>query len=98
MTKKDFLQKFTRLNDKIEEAITSHRFDEVIQHDLNRKRIIQDFKSSLQPDGDIEFVNELASGIDDSIAHIAMLKGEMRKLSHTKNRHIKAFATYQKRF
>ena len=47
MTKKDFLRKFTRLNDEIEEAITPHRFDEVIQHDLNRKRIIQDFKSSL---------------------------------------------------
>ncbi len=98
MTKNDFLRKFTRLNDEIEEAITSHRFDEVIEHDLNRKRIIQDFKSSLHPDGDIEFIKELGICIDDSIAHIAMLKAEMRKLSHTQNRHIKAFATYQKRF
>ena len=98
MTKKEFLRKFTRLNDEIEEDITSHRFDEVIEHDLNRKRIIQDFKSSLHPDGDIEFIKELGICIDDSIAHIAMLKAEMRKLSHTQNRHIKAVATYQKRF
>ena len=97
MTKTDFLQRFSRLNDKIEEAITSHRFDKVMQHDLNRRRIIEEFKSSLHPDGDVEFVRGLGICVDDSLAHIAMLKEEMKALSHTQNRHIKAFATYQRR-
>ena len=94
MEKNDFLREFSNLNQQIEAAAATQKFDRVSHLDIARRAILKEFMNSNQPAEDAIFLNALEQCAQENAKMITKINEEMRVFKKKANRKISALQRY----
>ena len=94
MEKHDFLREFSNLNQQIETAAATQKFDRVSHLDTARRAILKEFMNSNQPEEDAVFLDALEQCAQENAKMITKINEEMRNFKQKANKKISALKSY----